>query len=198
MAEAPAASGGHPGTDSSAPARLDDQAVGLRLARTDELLERVEGVPGPTSEAAIEAVQTLTEIYGEALARLLDLAGRESAGRIAEDELLAHLLVLHDLHPEPVERRVARAVQRLRPAVQERGGDVELVGIEDGVADVRLTAKGCGSSIGPLQEAVREAVLAVAPELSEVRQAPSPDRSDSAFVPLETLTHRSVAAGRPA
>ncbi|MFR9673290.1 NifU family protein [Streptomyces sp. TR06-5] len=179
------------------PDRLDDAAVGQRLARTDELLERVEGVPGPTSDAAIEAVQTLTELYGEALARVLDLVDAGTAGRFADDELLAHLLVLHDLHPDPVERRVARVVEGLRPAVTERGGDVELLGIEDGVAHVRLTAKGCGSSTDSLHEAVRDAVLAVAPELSEVR--PAAEERDPAFVPLTTLTTRpSVGAGGPA
>jgi Fe-S cluster biogenesis protein NfuA len=177
--------------------RLDDPAVGLRLARADELLERIEGVPGPTSEAAIEAVQTLAEIYGEALARVLDLAGPDTAGRLTGDELLDHLLVLHDIHPETVECRVARTVDGLRPAVQERGGDVELTGIEESVASVRLQSKGCGTSAGPLQDAVREAVLAVAPELTDVRRAPSQER-DSAFVPLEALTHRPAESGEQA
>ncbi len=177
--------------------RLDDAAVGQRLARTDELLERVESTPGPTTEAAVEVVQTLAEIYGEALARILDLVEPELAGRLADDELLSHLMVLHDVHPEPVERRAARAVDGLRPAVRERGGDVELTGVEGGVASVRLKAKGCGSSSDAFEEAVREAVLAVAPELTGVRRAPE-EAPAPAFVPLGSLTHRSADAGEPA
>lgn len=178
--------------------RLDDPAVGERLARADELLARVEGVAGPTAEAAVEAVQTLAEIYGEALARVLDLADEEMRGRLGSDELLTHLMVLHELHPAPVEERVAAAVERLRPAVRESGGDVELVGVEGGVATVRLKVKGCGSSAGALEEAVREAVLGVAPELSEVRREQAAGGSDQAFVPLDTLTvapRPSVTAG---
>lgn len=173
--------------------RLDDRAVAERLARADELLEHVQGVAGPTTDAAIEAVQTVAEIYGEALARVLDAADPELRGRLADDELLGHLLVLHDLSPEPVEQRVARAVDRLRPAVRERGGEVELVGVEGDVATVRLAVKGCGSSAGELQEAVRETLLAAAPELSEVRRQAPDGEGDSAFVPLDTLT----VAGRP-
>ncbi|THA24008.1 NifU family protein [Streptomyces sp. RKND-216] len=178
--------------------RLDDAAVGERLARADDLLGRVEGVAGPTTEAAVEAVQTLAEIYGEALARVLDLAGEELRARMGADELLAHLMVLHELHPEPVEARVAAALERVRPGVQEHGGDVELVGVDGTVATVRLLAKGCGTSAGTLEDAVREAVLGVAPELTEVRRAPAEGGSGQAFVPLDTLTVArppSVSAG---
>ncbi|RCW44644.1 Fe-S cluster biogenesis protein NfuA [Halopolyspora algeriensis] len=173
--------------------RLDDAAIGQRLARLDELLERVEQVPGPTVEAAIEAVQTLTEVYGEALARVLSLAGQSLAEELADDELLGHLLVLHDLHPDPVERRVSRAIEGLRPAVQERGGDVEPAGIDGGVADVRLSIKGCSSS--GVEDAVREAVLAVAPELSGVKFVPAADDRDDAFIPLDALLQRPASAG---
>jgi Fe-S cluster biogenesis protein NfuA len=175
--------------------RLDDTAIGLRLARCDELLERLEGVPGRTSEAAIEAVQTLTELYGEALSRVLDTVDAQTAEHLAGDELLTHLLVLHGIHPEPVEDRITGALDRLRPALQERGAGAELAGVEEGVASVRLTAKGCGpSSAEAVEELVREALLAVAPELTGVRRAPAQER-DPAFVPLESLTLRPVGAG---
>ena len=57
----------------SAP-RLDDAAVRERLTGLDELLERVEQIPGPAGELALEAVSALAEVYGEALARALALA----------------------------------------------------------------------------------------------------------------------------
>ncbi|MGW1608382.1 NifU family protein [Streptomyces sp. NPDC002285] len=179
-------------------ARLADPDVEARLARLDELLAGLESAPGPTTRSATEAVGLLTEVYGEALARVMDHADGQLAERLADDELLGHLLVLHDVHPEPAERRAARAVERLRPAVQERGGDVEWAGVEGQVARVRMKAGGgCGSGCGAgaldVTDAVREAVLAVAPELTAVEPltaaapAPSP-----AFVPLATLTHRGA------
>ncbi|MCC9307765.1 NifU family protein [Kitasatospora sp. RB6PN24] len=167
--------------------RLDGPAVEQRLARLDELLERVETVPGPTREAAVAAIQVLTEVYGEALARVLDLVAPQP---LLEDELIGHLLVLHDLHPEPPERRAVRALEALRPALAERGARAELVGIEGTVAELRLTAKGCGSSAGGVEEAVREALLAAAPELTGVRLAPAP-ATPPAFVPVDSLFSRS-------
>jgi Fe-S cluster biogenesis protein NfuA len=189
MAEAPAVD------------RLADPAVEARLARLDTLLAELETAPGPTARSATEAVGLLTEVYGEALARVLDRADGRLGELLAADELLGHLMVLHDVHPEPVERRAARAVERLRPAVRERGGDIEWAGVEGRVGRVRLTTGGgCGSGCGggggtaELTDAVREAVLAVAPELTAVEPLPdSPgERSAPAFVPLATLTHRGA------
>ncbi|GAA4310656.1 NifU family protein [Streptomyces venetus] len=177
--------------EAAAPERLADPDVEARLARLDEVLDGLEPVPGP----ATEAVRLLTEVYGEALARVLDHADEQLAGSLAEDELLGHLLVLHDIHPEPAELRAARAVERLRPAVQERGGDVEWAGVEGEVGRVRLTSgggcgSGCGDGATQVTDAVREAVLAVAPELTAVE--PLPTTPAPAFVPLTTLTHRGA------
>ena len=174
------------------PERLDDTTVQERLARLDELLGQVEQIPGPSGELALEAVSALAAVYGEALARAIEHASGTPAvvEAMCDDELLGHLLVLHGIHPEPIERRVARALDGLRPAVRQRGGDVELVGVEQGVATVRLAVHGCGSSSAGVEDAVREAVLAVAPELTDVRreQAPRP----AAFVPLNTLLRQPV------
>ncbi|MFE7170682.1 NifU family protein [Streptomyces sp. NPDC057616] len=180
--------------EAGAPAgRLADPAVEGRLARLDELLAGLESAPGPANRSAIEAVRLLTEIYGEALARVMDHADERLAAHLTEDELVGHLLVLHAIHPEPAERRAARAVERLRPAVRERGGDVEWAGVEEGVGRVRLTAgggcgSGCGGGSADVSAVVREAVLAAAPELTAVEpvQAAAP----AAFVPLTDLTRR--------
>ncbi|MEU1782685.1 NifU family protein [Streptomyces abikoensis] len=174
------------------------------LTRADDLLGQLEAAPGPTARTALEAVRVLTELYGEALARVLDAAGPALAERLADDELVGHLLALHGIHPEPVERRVARAVEAVRPAVRDRGGELRLAGVADGVATVRLRTSGCPSSAAGLADAVREAVLALAPELSDVRRAPEdeerpPDeRRPGAFVPLDAVRTRPATAGRPA
>jgi Fe-S cluster biogenesis protein NfuA len=176
--------------------RLDDAAVGERLGRLDELLGRLEQTPGPLARLGLDAVSELAALYGEALARCLDHAAAvpRVSSAFAADELVGHLLVLHDLHPEPVGRRVARAVHELAPEVAERGGSVELVGVEAGVATVRLaTGGGCGSTGAALADAVREAVLAIAPELTEVRCVAPPRQP--AFVPLDTLLHPVASAG---
>ena len=50
-----------------------------------------------------------------------------------EDELVAHLLLLHGLHPVPVRERVIGALDEVRPYLVAHGGGVELLGVDDGV-----------------------------------------------------------------
>jgi Fe-S cluster biogenesis protein NfuA len=173
-----------------------DLDVRARLARLDELLGQVEATPGPAGEVALEAVSVLADVYGEALARMTAHCSGSPAAleAITGDELLAHLLVLHGIHPEPVERRAARAVEDLRSVLAERGGEVELTGIdEDGVASVRLAVKGCGSSSDGVEDAVRDAVLAMAPELTGVQRAAV--AAEPTFVPLDSLLSRPATRG---
>lgn len=183
--------------DAGSAVRLRDDAVAERLSRLDELLGQVEETPGPAGEVALAAVTELARVYGEALARAAGYAA-EAAGPLEAflaDELLSHLLVLHEIHPEPVARRVARAIARLRAEVAGRGGMVELTGVDDGVATVVLALGGCGSTVDGVREAVTEAVLAVAPELSEVSIIAPAKGGDTAFVPLASVTVRARGSG---
>lgn len=114
--------------------RAGEGAVAGLLSRLDETLERLERTPGATAGTALEAVTMLTEVYGEALSRMMAHVPGDAAPALVEDDLVGHLLVLHGLHPEPVERRVARTLERLRPELKRRGLDAELVGVEGGLA----------------------------------------------------------------
>jgi Fe-S cluster biogenesis protein NfuA len=134
-------------------------AVDERISRVESLLESIED-----DQRATEAVYAVVELYGEALARLL--AGADPV----EDDLVSHLLLVHDLHPVDVETRVRRALDDVRPYLGSHGGDVELLGVEEGVARVRLggTCDGCPSSAVTLQNAIETAILKAAPDLERV------------------------------
>ncbi|MET8093781.1 hypothetical protein [Micromonospora sp. NPDC005220] len=170
--------------------RLDDAAVEPRLARLDAVLAQLEQTPGRTAELALEAVETLTEVYGEALARVTDLAAGSprTLDQLTGDELLRHLLLLHRVHPDPLDRRVARAVDDLRPQLQAQGAEIALIGVQDEVARISLSARSCGGGGAALGDLVREQVLTFAPELSAVdvvAPAPAP-----ALIPVTALWQR--------
>jgi hypothetical protein len=176
------------------PQRLCDSEIGEALSRLNALLEQLEQTPGPAGEIAADAVTALAQLYGEALARAIGYVLGTPAVQEAflNDELLGHLLVLHDLHPESLDRRISRIVGRLSVPLDSHGARVELAGVEDGVATVRLAAHGCGSA--GIADAVREAVLAAAPELSDVSVI-SAASHDTAFVPLEKLMAHASTNG---
>ena len=104
---------------------------------------------------AEELVRLVTDLYGAGLERLLDIvyeSGRldaEVLDALAADELVASLLLVHDLHPYDVRTRVQRALDGVRPYLGSHGGDVELLGVsDDGVVHLQLlgSCEGCPSS----------------------------------------------------
>ncbi len=66
--------------------------------------------------------------------------------------------------------RVTSALDEVRPALQMDGGDVELVGIEDGVVKVRLLGAcgGCPMATMTLVGFVEERLRARVPEIRQV------------------------------
>ncbi len=69
--------------------------------------------------------------------------------------------------------RVRQVVERIRPAVQSDGGDLELVRVTDkGVAQIRLhgACVGCPSSQMTLQQGVERNIREKVPQVTAVEQ----------------------------
>jgi Fe-S cluster biogenesis protein NfuA/nitrite reductase/ring-hydroxylating ferredoxin subunit len=155
---------------------LNDQELQERVARVEALLGEIETLADPNARSkAAEMVQVLLELYGEGLARMMEVVSQgEERERTFEaftgDELVSHLLLLHGLHPLDVETRVVQALEEVRPYLQSHGGNVELLGIEGGVARVRMqgSCDGCPSSAVTLKLAIEEAVMKAAPDLEGI------------------------------
>jgi Fe-S cluster biogenesis protein NfuA len=137
-----------------------------RVARIDELLDELETLEPRARDTATELVQELLAMHGDGLARI--------AARCPElpvdDELVAHLLLLHGLHPVPLEQRVQGALKEVRPYLAAHGGGVELLGVEEGVVRLRLqgACNGCPSSAVTLKLAVEEAIGRAAPDIERI------------------------------
>ena len=155
---------------------LDDQGLQERVARMETLLEEIETLADPNARAkAAEVVGVLLDLYGEGLARMMEVVAEgEERERIFEalaaDELVSHLLLLHGLHPVSMEARVVKALEEVRPYLRSHGGNVELLGVEGGVARLRLqgSCSGCPSSSMTLKLAIEEAVQKAAPDLEGI------------------------------
>ena len=133
---------------------MDDAAARDRVARVDTLLDEIESLEDPAArQTTLDVVQALVELYGEGLARIVASLPATTGEALAEDELVEHLLFLHDLHPVPVEERVRRALDR----------GVDLLSIDGGVVRLRMNG-GCTST----PDAVKAAVAAAAPDIEEI------------------------------
>jgi len=134
--------------------------------RIERLVQEVEALADPHARAkARELVQAVLELHARGLARALELAG-DRRDALASDRAVSALLLLHGIHPEPLETRVARALDGVRPALHAHGGDVELLSVEGGLVRLRLegSCHGCPSSQRTLREAIESAVLEAAPD----------------------------------
>lgn len=154
----------------------EDRAPEL-LARVEGLLERLEAIPDAAArETATEALHAVIDLYGEGLGRILQILSRRDdraalCGELAGEELVAHLLLVHGLHPVPIEVRVRSALEGVLPYLESHGGNVELLGVSDGVAHLRLegSCSGCPSSALTLKLAIEDAIFKAAPDVEEVR-----------------------------
>jgi Fe-S cluster biogenesis protein NfuA/nitrite reductase/ring-hydroxylating ferredoxin subunit len=138
------------------------------IARVQELTGRLEDLDDPACrELAEELTSAVVQMYGAGLERIVELADAGTRDAMAGDSLVGGLLMIHDLYPVPIEERVAEALDTVRPYMESHGGNVELLGIENGVAKLRLegSCKSCRASASTLELAVRQALEEAAPDL---------------------------------
>lgn len=147
-------------------------------SQIESLLDEVRSVPDiAMREKVEELVRLLVELYGAGLERILEIvAADETTGlklidRLAEDELVASLLVLHGLHPVDLETRIHQALEKVRPYLGSHAGGVEFLGVDDaGVVRLRLegSCHGCPSSTVTVKLAIERAIEEAAPEVTSV------------------------------
>jgi Fe-S cluster biogenesis protein NfuA/nitrite reductase/ring-hydroxylating ferredoxin subunit len=147
---------------------------GALLERVQELQDALEQAEGsPTRDIAEELVAAIVQMYGAGLDRILSgllasgAEGERIATELAQDPLVATLLLIHDLHPAPLEQRVQAALDSVRPYMDSHGGDVELLSLRDGVARIRLqgSCSDCSASSVTLELAIKQALEDAAPDL---------------------------------
>ena len=119
------------------------------LERVEALLVEIESDP-----RAREVVEAIVELYGEGLARIVAMT--PDPRELVRDELVEQLLLLHDLHPVPVEDRVRRALAEVR--------GVELVSMDNGVVVLR----------GDCDGAAATAIRTAAPDVVSIEDIETP------------------------
>jgi len=162
------------------------------LERVQELTQALEALEdGPAKEIAEDAIGAIVELYGDGLARIVDIlgdsgvAGQEIHERLVDDGVVASLLLIHDLYPIDLETRVREALDTVRPYMESHGGNVELLDVEDGVARLRLVGSchGCAASAATLELAIKDALDQAAPDLAGLEVEGVEGTGDSAPTP---------------
>ena len=143
------------------------------LARLEVLAQGWE----PAQQGVLSAIKTgIEELNAEAFKRLIRALKGDAAAALAlrsavRDPLVYQVLLYHGVVKEPLEHRVARALDEVRPSLKQHGGDVELVAIKfPDTVEVRLvgSCQSCPSSGETLSEGVEKAIKALCPEVTTV------------------------------
>ena len=152
------------------------------LARRADELVRLEALAQgwePAQQGVLAALKTgIEELNAEAFKRLIralkgDAACAAALRSAVRDPLVYQVLLFHGVVKEPLEHRVARALDEVRPSLKSHGGDVELVAVKfPDTVEVRLigSCQSCPSSGETLSEGVEKSIKALCPEIMFVNR----------------------------
>ena len=171
-----------------------------RVQRIGALVQEVECIADPAVRASTtQLVQLIMEFHGTGLDRALEIladAGEPGVAlieKLGRDPMVSSLLVLYGLHPDSLETRITRAVDRLAAKLRRDGASVQLLGIEDGVVSVRVTPgdHACGATTKALRAEVEDALYEAAPDVASLSVEGLDGKPADGFVSLGNL----MAAG---
>jgi Fe-S cluster biogenesis protein NfuA len=155
-----------------------DAAFQKRIQRIGELVEQLESAADPNIRAvAKELLESLMALHGGALERMLEIAfesggpGETIIRKCGIDELVSSVLLLYGLHPESLQTRVTRALEKSRAFLESHSANAELVSVhEDGTVTVRLGVKsnGCGSTGAQVKSTLEAALQNAAPDATSI------------------------------
>lgn len=166
------------------------------LELVQQLQERLDShEDSATREVAEDLVSAVVQMYGAGLERIIERllaagpVGEGIAAGLTEDQFLATLLLIHDLHPVPLELRVQQALDSVRPYMESHGGNVELLSLHDGVARIHLrgSCSDCSASSVTLELAIKQALQEAAPDLEGLEvEGVAPQTMNGTGLPMVT------------
>jgi Fe-S cluster biogenesis protein NfuA/nitrite reductase/ring-hydroxylating ferredoxin subunit len=192
----------------AAPARfVEERELQKRIAHVDALVGELQQLSDPASWARVEELlSTVLDLHGEALSRMLEALGPRGdpeadrlLGRMADDDVIKGVLLLHGLHPLDLRSRVEGALESVRPYMRSHGGGVELVGVFGDLVRIRLQGhcQGCPSSMVTLKLAVEKAIYEAAPDVSAIEVADAVDALPTGPPAMPGLVALPVIASAP-
>jgi len=180
-------------------ASMNQEDLEPAMQRLDALLADLEHSGNAAEhERTAEIVRTLLSVQGAALKRILAYLGQAGTpgqavlDALTADELVGHLLLLHDLHPKGLEARVRQALTSVQTHLEAHGSRVEFLRVTPGGGvHLRMTGScGCPSSRAGLENSIKDTLYAAVPDITDIEleeSAGAPAANQKAFVPLTEL-----------
>jgi hypothetical protein len=148
------------------------------LRRLEQLIAALDQHPDPAARnPARELVELVLDLHGAGLAKLVAIVTAADGGatilaRLTEDDQVRSLLLLHGLHPDDLEARVRKAVDRLRPHLGIHGLRLEVAEIASGIVRLRVHQSSSLAVSAPLLWSlpgeIEDAIIEAAPDIENV------------------------------
>ena len=165
-----------------------------------ELVQQIESIADPATRATTrDLAQSLMDLHGAAIEKAMDIIaeagepGMAIIERLGRDSLVSGVLILYGLHPEDIETRVVKAVERIRPQLRKQGCEVELLGTSDGAIRLRVEigSHTCGSTANTVRAALEGALYDAAPDMASLLIEGLEEKPAGGFVALDKLMSSS-------
>jgi Fe-S cluster biogenesis protein NfuA len=166
------------------------------IQRIGGLVQEIESIADPAARAATKSLlQSLMDLHGAAFEKALEIVaeagepGMALIDRLGRDSLVSSILILYGLHPEEIETRVVKAVDRVRPQLRKQGCELELLSVVDGAIRLRVETGShtCGSTAKTVHATLETAIYDAAPDLTSLVIEGLEEKPASGFVSLDKL-----------
>ncbi|HEY8146454.1 MAG TPA: hypothetical protein VIG06_27420 [Kofleriaceae bacterium] len=135
----------------------------------ERTIAEIESAADPATRERVRAlVSAVLELHAGALARLCALSGPERVRELAADPSVAGVLLLHGLHPDPIEARARAALDEAAEVLARRQVVAELVDAAGGRLRVLVSRTGGGACGGAVISEIEARLLAAAPDAESI------------------------------
>lgn len=173
-----------------------------QVKRLGKLIAQFDNMPdGSQKTACKELVQLLMDVHGMGLERMMEVifeSGNSSPAiidKLGQDSIAGSLLLLYSFHPDDLETRVHKAMEKMRPRLRKLSCSAELKRVVGSTVQVQLMTSGhsCGSSTKDLKAIVEDSVYEFAPDVMSLEVLGLEEPSSAGFVALDSLLGHNFA-----
>lgn len=136
---------------------LDDAFV-----RMGEIVEQLQSAPhSEAKDLAFELLDWVDGFHREAVVRIVSMLPGDATDSLSEDPVVARLFetyLAEEEEAEDVAESLEEALDEIRPYLHSHGGEMEVLGVSNGVVKLRLmgSCDGCPSSTLTLTQGVEK------------------------------------------
>jgi hypothetical protein len=182
---------------------VDEKEFRKRLQNIGQLISGLDDIADKTAQASVrELTQFIMELHADGMERMMEIVfaqgipGAEIIEQLGRDPMVSSLLVLHGLHPDDIQTRVARAVEQVAAKLRKQDVEVQLLSADHQAVQIsaHTNAHACVSTTATVRAEIEDAIYQAAPEVESLVIEGLEPRSANGFVNIDQLANQVTAA----